>query len=322
LVLYSLDPGGGASGWSLEESERFWSGLFDRVSRTWGTREFARWEIGLVNPSRVDDESFLTWYEAQLRLSASPSTAEALLRNFRITDTTGVLPSIAAPTLVLHRAEDRLMPIREARVVAELIPDATLVVLPGDAHYWVIDNDDIVDEIQQFLTGTRPSPVTERVLSTVLFTDIVASTERAAEMGDEPWMEVLVAHHSRVRAELERLRGREIDTAGDGFLATFDGPARAVRCAQAIGRAVREIGLEIRAGAHTGEIEVGERDVGGISVHIGARIAALAAPGEVLVSSTVRDLVAGSGLAFEDAGEHQLKGVPDRWHLYRVLEAH
>jgi pimeloyl-ACP methyl ester carboxylesterase/class 3 adenylate cyclase len=319
LVLYSMDPGGGASGWTPEESEAFWNDLFERVDHHWGTRDYVDWDISLGNPSRAKDEAFLRWYEAHLRLSASPATAEALLQNFRATDVTGILPSIGAPTLVLHRAGDRLDPLGESEVVARLIPDAKLVVLPGDHHYWAIDNDDIVDEVQQFLTGSRPAPVSERILSTVLFTDIVGSTEKAAELGDERWTGLLAEHDAKVRTEIEQARGREIATAGDGFLATFDGPARGVRCARAIGGSVTELGLEVRAGVHTGEIEVTGDDVGGIAVHIGARVTALAGPNEVLVSSTVKDLVAGSGLVFEDAGEHELKGVPDRWRLFKVV---
>ena len=315
LVLYAMDPGGDASAWGAEQ----WADLFEHVDRSWGTREYALWDVRLMIPSHSDDEAFVSWYEAHLRLSASPATAEALLRSYMETDVTGILPSIGAPTLLIHRTDDRVEPIEESRAIARLIPNAELVELAGDAHYWVIDSDDIADEIETFVTGVRPAPQTERVLSTVLFTDIVDSTRTAAELGDERWRGVLDAHHDIVRTEIVRFSGSEVDTAGDGFLATFDGPARAVRCARSVSRAVERLGIRIRAGVHTGEIEVSSDDVKGIAVHIGARVAAMAGPSEVLVSQTVKDLTAGSGLAFEDAGEHELKGVPDHWRLYRVV---
>ena len=214
-----------------------------------------------------------------------------------------------------------LMSIEHAKTAAAVIPEGRLIELPGDKHNLFEGADDVADEIEEFLTGSRRGPDTDRVLATVLFTDIVGSTEKAAEIGDAKWREVLDVHHSAVRTELDRFRGREIDTAGDGFLATFDGPARAVRCAQAIASAVRRFGLEIRAGCHTGEIELVGDDIRGIAVHIGARVSALAGPSEVFVSSTVKDLVAGSGLVFEDLGEHELKGVPDRWRIYRAGDA-
>jgi len=210
--------------------------------------------------------------------------------------------------------------VTAGRQLAARIPGAKYVELPGADHLpWVGDPDAILDEIEEFLTGARPTIEPDRVLATVLFTDIVGSTERLAQVGDRRWRELLGAHHAIVRRELERFRGHEVNTAGDGFLATFDGPARAVRCAGAIRDAVRSVGLEVRAGVHTGEIELMGDDVGGIAVHIGARVAAGAGPGEILVSSTVKDLVAGSGLVFEDRGAHALKGVPGEWRLFRVL---
>ena len=319
LVIYSMDPGEGTSARPPAESEAFWEELFERIDRSWGTREYASWDLGISNPAHADDEALVSWHEAHLRLSASPATADALLRNYRDTDVTGILPSIGAPTLVLHRTDNRLEPIEQSRLIARLIPNAELVELDGDDHYWVVNNDDIADEIETFLTGARPAPRSERVLSTVLFTDIVDSTRTAAELGDERWRGLLDAHHEIVRAELDRFAGAEVDTAGDGFLATFDGPARAVRCATSISSAVERLGIRIRAGVHTGEIEVSTDDVKGIAVHIGARVAAMAGPSDVFVSQTVKDLTAGSGLVFEDAGEHELKGVPDRWRLYRVM---
>jgi class 3 adenylate cyclase len=253
------------------------------------------------------------------RLSASPAAAVALLKLYRDTDIRGLLPAVSVPTLVLHRLEDQLDPISLARLTASLVPEATLVELSGDDHYWVVGWDDIVEEVEEFVTGNRRVTGPDRVLATVLFTDIVGSTNRASAMGDRDWRELLAAHDQEVRRELRRFGGLERGTAGDGFFATFDGPARAVRSALAIGESVRALGLEVRAGVHTGEVELADDEVRGIAVHIGARVAALAGASEVLVSSTVKDLVAGSGLVFEDAGEHELKGVPDHWHLYRVL---
>jgi len=210
--------------------------------------------------------------------------------------------------------------VEGGRDIADRITGSRFVELAGiDSLPWAGDQGPLLDEIETFVTGSRPIGETDRVLATVLFTDIVGSTEKAAELGDQGWQDLLIAHHERVRKQLVDRRGTEIDTAGDGFLTTFDGPARAVRCAQAIGEAVRELGLEIRAGLHTGEVELTADGIQGIAVHIGARVAKLAGPGEVLVSNTVKDLVAGSGLVFEDRGEHELKGVPDRWRLYRVV---
>jgi class 3 adenylate cyclase len=233
-------------------------------------------------------------------------------------DVRDVLPTIRTPTLVLHRRDDRDVKIEEGRWIAGQIPGARLVELEGDAHtLWGGDTDSILDEIEEFLTGVRPHR-TDRVLATVLFTDIVRSTERATELGDRRWRQMLAAHHAQVRKQLDRFRGQEIDTAGDGFFATFDGPARAVQCAAAIRDAVRSLGLEIRAGVHTGEVELTDGRATGIAVHLGARVAGLAGSGEVLVSSTVKDLVAGSGITFEERGTHLLKGVPGEWRLYAV----
>jgi class 3 adenylate cyclase len=245
----------------------------------------------------------------------------ALLRMNTQIDVRDVLPTIRAPTLVLQRVGDRDVKVEEGRWIAAQIPDAKYVELPGDEHLiWAGDVDVVVDEVEEFLTGERPLPEANRVLSTVLFTDVVDSTARAAELGDRRWRELIGEHHERVRRQLERFRGREIDTAGDGFFATFDGPARGVRAAWTIRESVRELGIEIRAGLHTGECELMAEKVGGIAVHTGARVAGAAGPGEVLVSSTVRDLVAGSGIGFEDRGEHELKGVGS-WRLYSVVDA-
>lgn len=285
------------------------------VEQTWGTG------AGLPNfsPSLVNDASYRKWWATHERAAASPGAVLAVYRiNWEI-DARHVLPAIRVPTLVLHRTGDRVVRVEQGRCIAELIASAKYVELPGDDHTpWTGDADAITDEIQEFLTGMRHGAEPDRVLATVLFTDIVGATERAVELGDRRWREVITQHHALVRQQLERHRGREIDTAGDGFLATFDGPARAVRCAGAIGHSVRSLGLQIRAGLHTGECEVIGDKLGGIAVHIGARVAALAAPDEVLVSSTVKDLVAGSGLRFQDRGAHSLRGVPGEWRLFAL----
>jgi pimeloyl-ACP methyl ester carboxylesterase len=256
------------------------------------------------------------------RAAASPTQMAALERMNQDMDIRDILSSIGVPTLILNRIGDPVAPIEAVRYMAARIPDARLIEFPGDTHGFSVDpkDDEINDAVQEFVTGERPAPRIDRVLTTVLFTDIVGSTEKAAEIGDASWKGLLRHHHEHVRRQLATHQGVERDTAGDGFFVTFDGPARAVRCALGIGSAIREVGLEIRAGVHTGEVELTDEAVQGIAVHIGARVAAIAGPSEVLVSSTVKDLVAGSGLTFEDAGEHELKGVPDLWHLYRVLK--
>jgi len=270
-------------------------------------------------PSKIGDEAFATRLATYLRRAASPGAAVALLRMNTQIDIRAVLPTIHVPTLVLHRTGDRDANVDEGRWLAAQVPGARFVELAGDDHFpWVGDQEAILDEVQEFLTGVRPAPEADRLLVTVLFTDIVGSTEWAARLGDRAWKEMLDQHHGLVRQELHRFRGREVDTAGDGFLATFDGPARAIRCACRIRDGVRRLGIEIRAGLHTGEIEVTGEEIMGIAVHIGARVAAAAQPGEVLVSSTVKDLVAGSGILFADRGAHVLKGVPGEWHLFAV----
>jgi class 3 adenylate cyclase len=252
-------------------------------------------------------------------MGSSPAANVALLRMNAEMDIRHVLPAIRVPTLILHSAGDRVLLPAGSQFLAEHIPGARFVELPGIDHVpWGDDGDAILDEIEEFLTGVRHGPEPDRVLATVLFTDIVGSTERAAALGDRRWRDLLEGHHDLVRRELGRFRGREIDTTGDGFLATFDGPARGIRCARAVSDGVRALGLEVRAGLHTGEIELLDDKVSGLAVHIGARIAAAAGPGEVLVSSTVKDLVAGSGLHFRDRGHQTLKGVPGEWHLFAV----
>jgi class 3 adenylate cyclase len=297
---------------------------------TWEARQRAfayveqNWRTGLgweeMAPSL--DSVQLTELGRYYRRCASPGAAVALMKMNTHVDVRAVLPSIRVPTVVMHRTEDTDAKVEEGRYIASRIPCARFVEFPGADHaWWTLDRDAILDEIEELVTGVRPAPEPNRVLATVLFTDLVGSTERLRELGDHRWAELLERHHSAVRRELVRFRGREIDNAGDSFLAIFDGPARAVRCAVAIREAIRGLGLELRAGVHTGECELLGRQVAGIAVHTGARVAGLAAAGEVLVSSTVRDLVSGSGIDFEERGEHQLKGVAGRWRLYAVAAA-
>jgi len=265
----------------------------------------------------MNDPAFAERTATYFRRSASPGAAVALLRMNTQIDIRGVLPAIRVPTLVLHRKGDHDAKIDEGRWIASQIPGSRLVELEGEDHFpWVCDSDAVLDEIEEFVTGERRVFEPDRVLATVMFTDIVGSTERAARMSDRAWLELLGQHDTLVRKELARFRGREIKTAGDGFVVTFDGPARAVRCACAIRDGVRQLGLEIRAGLHTGEIELTGKDIAGIAVHIAARVCAAAGPNEVVVSSTVKNLVAGSGLNFSDRGRQTLKGIPDQWRLF------
>jgi pimeloyl-ACP methyl ester carboxylesterase len=288
------------------------------VERNWG--HLRPEDVEYYAPSHAGDEQFVRNLEQYLRRGASPGAAAALLRMNSYIDIREVLPTIRVPTLVLHRTGDHDVNVAEGRYLASRVPGATFVELPGDDH-WISagDVDAIADEIEEFVTGTRPIPEPDRVLATVLFTDIVGSSVRAAELGDRRWHELLEQHHAVVRGELARARGREIDTAGDGFFAAFDGPARAVRCAKSIVDSVHDLGIDVRSGLHTGECGLVDGKVAGIAVHTGARVASHAGPGEVLVSSTVKDLVAGSGLAFEDRGVHELKGIPGEWRLYAAV---
>ena len=291
--------------------------------RRWGTPEYMDYLLERFAPSMARDESARRWWARYVRTSASPRAAAQLSRMNMEIDVRHVLPTIRVPTMVLHFKDDQIFELAEARYMAERIPGAELVVLPGRDHAWFVDPEPITREVERFLRGIRERgewdlAETDRMLATVLFTDIVGSTEKAATMGDRAWRDVLTRHHALVRRHLVRFRGREIDTAGDGFFASFDGPARAIRCALAITQGVRDLGLEVRAGLHTGECELVDGKVGGIAVHIGARVAAEAQPGEILVSNTVKDLVAGSGIPFRDRGSTALKGVPGEWRLYSV----
>jgi class 3 adenylate cyclase len=321
LIAYSTSPRGDyGSEYGGHWTENDWDVFLADLAEGWGTPEYVKRTFEWAIPSFVGDPEQLRWWTRLQRLSASPNAMLAIERVWRQFDIRLVLPTIQVPTLVLHRTGDAVDNVEAGRDFARRIPGAEFVELPGDDWLaWAGDQARLLMEVEMFLAGIRKEEATfDRVLATVLFTDIVDSTVKAAELGDTRWKQLLEHHHAVTRSLLGRYRGTEIDTAGDGFFATFEGPARGVRCAQAITEAVRTIGLEARAGLHTGEVETADGLVAGIAVHIGARIGAMAQPSEVLVSSTVKDLVAGSGLSFEDRGEHELKGVPDRWRLYSV----
>jgi pimeloyl-ACP methyl ester carboxylesterase/class 3 adenylate cyclase len=285
------------------------------VRRDWGGPV----GVDLWAPSRLGDGEFERWWARLLRQGTSPAGAIALMDLYREMDVRGVLPAIDVPTLVLHREGDRMIPVAQGRYLAETIPDAHYVELPGHDHLpFAGDFDAVLDEVEEFLVGSRRATESERGLATILFTDIVGSTEKAAELGDRGWRQLLERHDAAVRHQLSLYRGREVKTMGDGFLATFDGPGRAIRCARAVQEEVAGLGIDVRAGIHTGEVELIGDDVGGMAVNIGARIGALADAGEVLVSSTVRELVVGSGLEFADRGVQTLKGAPGEWRLFAI----
>jgi class 3 adenylate cyclase/pimeloyl-ACP methyl ester carboxylesterase len=311
LVLYGAYP---RLAWAPDYPEGIpeeaSAGLVQHIEENWGSGQV------LLAQNRVDD---LAWRKAHARwerLSASPGAAAEIMQMIFQIDVRHVLSAIRVPTLVVYRTAD-LAHAAGSRYLGAHIPGAKVVEVPGNDYFpYLGDQDAILDEIEEFLTGVRPVPVPDRALVTVLFTDIVSSTEHAAALGDDAWTRTLDRHDALVAREIERHRGRRINTTGDGMLATFDGPARAVRCARAIREAVQPLGIEVRAGLHTGEIELRGADISGIAVHIGQRVSALAGPGEVLVSSTVKDLVAGSGITFTDRGSHVLKGVPDEWRVF------
>ncbi len=288
--------------------------LLERFRQTWGTADITR----LAWPSRANDAEFRRWVAKETRAIATPKNAAAQTRYIiENLDARKALPLIQVPTLVLSSKDNRAYTIEEGRYLADHIDGARFVELPG-GDLFVASSPTAVEEIVEFMTGERPPVEVDRILTTLLFTDIVASTELAEREGDRRWSELLSGHHKIVRSELHHFRGREVDTAGDGFFATFDGPARAIRCASIIRDGVGGLGLQIRAGLHTGEVELSDSGPRGLAVHIGARVGALAGPGEVLVSRTVADLVVGSGIKLADRGEHRLKGVPGRWRLFSV----
>jgi class 3 adenylate cyclase len=312
LVLY-----GGFSRFSYWfPTEDALAAFFSYVERAWGSGD----SLQKFAPSRAGDAALQRWWGRNERLGASPAAVTALMRMNSQIDVSGILSAVRVPTLVIHRTEDKVVSVEGGRDLAAHIPGARLLEFPGTDHIFYVGEsaEAIAGAIEQFLTGSRAPVPVDRVLATVLFTDIVGSTEKAAQLGDRRWRDLLDDHHATIRRNLARFRGHEVKTTGDGFLATFDGPARGVRCACAIADEISPLGIEVRAGLHTGECEMIEDDVGGIAVHIGARIAALAGSGQVFVSGTVKDLVAGSGLRFRDRGETSLKGVPGEWRVFEV----
>jgi class 3 adenylate cyclase len=302
-----------ADDYSIGATRELGDELVETIAASWGTPEF----VALANPSA--DAEFIARTAPVLRASATPRTAAALIANLLASDVRQALPLIRVPTLVLQSTEQPLVPIELGRYLADHIEGAVFVALPGGDASFTEANLVIADEIAEFVTGERPAVAIERVLTTVLFTDIVDSTKQAASLGDRQWRVLLDAHDRIVREELRRFAGREINTTGDGFIASFDGPARALRCARAIVEVANRAGVQVRAGVHTGECEVRGDDLGGIAVHIGARVAAVAHGGQVLTTSTVRDLVAGTGINFADHGVHKLKGIADSRRLYEVM---
>jgi pimeloyl-ACP methyl ester carboxylesterase len=303
--------------WSQDE----WDANSAWIDAGWGTRAFMEEWLRWLSPNHLMDDATVKRFARFFRSAASPGSMIALNAMLRDADVRAILPTIQVPTLVLHAADNPIEPVEQGRYIAERIPGAALVELPLADHMMVWEAADaVVENIERFARRIRDDDAEfDRVLATVLYTDIVNSTAQSAAMGDRAWTEVRSQHDQIVRANLARFRGREIKTMGDGFLATFDGPARGVRCAEAIAASVKSLGIEVRAGLHTGEVAFEGDDIAGLGVAIGARVGAKAGSNEVLVSQTVKDLVAGSGLTFEDAGEHELKGVPDRWRLYRVV---
>jgi len=312
ISLILLGVSAGISAWLTGERLQY---ILDVVENHWGEGLL----MPLFAPSQVGNKRFEAWWARYERASASPSMARKILEVSMQMDLRGVLPAIRVPTLVIHRIDDALVPLEEGRAAAALIPNARFVqVAGGDAYGWLDAEHVANDLIEEFLTGREPHPEPKRVLATVMFTDIVGSTQSAGALGDKRWRLLLDQHNELVRKELDRWRGQEIKTVGDGFVATFDGPSRAVSCAQAIVERVATLGIEVRAGLHTGECEILDGDIGGMAVNISARVGALAAPGEVLVSSTVKDLVVGSDLQFADRGTFDLRGVPGEWRLYQL----
>ena len=297
--------------WGRTEQE--WRRDLAELEAGWGNREYFDKVLSRSYPSAADDESFRNWFVNMMRYGASPGAALTVHRMAMDVDVRDVLPAVRVPTLILHGPNNR----GHAEYMSERIPQAKRVeIADGDQSVWLVEA--VPTETERFLSGAWGEAEPETMLSTVLFTDIVGSTAKATDLGDHRWAELLSSHHVVIRRQLDRFRGRELDTAGDGFFASFDGPARAIRCARAISDSVRELGLEVRAGLHTGECEIVGDKIGGVAVHIGARVAAQAGAGEILVSSTVKDLVAGSGIAFGDRGTAEFKGLPGVWQLYAV----
>ena len=299
-------------------TDQAWDALLKYMDEAWGSGK----SLPAFAPSKANDSAIQEWWGKFERLGASPSAAIALMTMNCEIDISGILHSIRVPTLVLHRTEDTLVSVEGGRELTAGIPGARLVEFPGTDHLFFLDddaNDKVLAEIEEFLTGARSAPAVDRVLATVVFEDIVDSTKRAQATGDQGWRDLLNAHDKTVRRELSRFRGREVKSLGDGFLATFDGPARAIHCARAIRGSLRGFDVSVRIGLHTGEVELLDNDVRGIAVHIASRVAQLGDADDVLVSRTVKDLVAGSGIKFEDFGMHTLKGIPEAWQVFRAL---
>jgi class 3 adenylate cyclase len=318
VVLWSpYARGTAAADYPIGETEAEWQRQLDEIEQGWGTQQYLEKQFAETGAHVSDDEALFEWFCETLRCAASPGAALTVYRMAMEVDVRDVLPAIRVPVLILHRATTRM----DAEFMTERIPGARCVEIPGRASVFGDGVEQTLSEIERFLATATGKAEPETVLSTVLFTDIVGSTERAAELGDRRWRETLESHDAMIRRCLDLYRGRELDTAGDGFFASFDGPVRAIHCALAINQTVRELGLEVRAGLHTGVCEIHGDKISGLAVNLGARVAAMATQGEVLVSSTVKDLVAGSGIEFEDRGSHELKGVPGEWRLYAVSSA-
>ena len=315
LVLYGSSPRFAASpDWEWGWTEPEITEILDEIERGWGDGAVIKY----FGPSQIDNEAVLHAWGRYQRAGASPAMARAVLEAVAEIDCRDILSAISVPTLILHPTEDLVASVQAGRYMAQHIPGAQLVELPGEHLLIMLEPDLIVDEIEQFLTGVRHESPSNRILATVMFTDIVGSTVRAAELGDHRWRDLLATHDAAVRQELKRFDGREVKTTGDGFLATFAAPSRAIACACAVRDSVHQFGIDVRVGLHTGECEIMGDDIGGLAVHTGARVAAHAGPGEVLVSSTVKDLVAGARIGFADRGAHELKGVPGEWRLFAV----
>jgi pimeloyl-ACP methyl ester carboxylesterase len=299
-------------------TDDLFDGFIKYMDDAWGSGQ----SFPAIAPSKANDAALQQWWGKFERLGASPSAAIALMRMNREIDISGILHSIRVPTLVIHRTDDTMVSVEGGRELAAGIPGARLVEFPGTDHLWFLDHDAggwMIAEMEEFLTGARSAPAIDRVLATVVFTDIVDSTKRADTRGDRAWRDLLEAHDKTVRRELSRFRGREVKSLGDGFLATFDGPARAIHCASVIRDQLHGLDVPVRIGVHTGEVELTENDVRGIAVHIASRVAHIGGADDVLVSRTVKDLVAGSGIKFEDYGTHTLKGIPEAWQVFRAI---
>ena len=322
LVLYGGEARGlWAPDYPWAPTPADWEASFQRTEATWGSKEWVDRFVSILAPSRLGDDKFTGWLSRMGRIGASPGAYLALMKSEMVMDITRVLPTVHVPTLVLHLSGDKGSSIEEGRYLARHIPGAKLVELPGVDHmFWASDQltDRILGEVRSFIAEIQPVPETTRVLTTVLFTDIVSSTEKAADMGDARWQRLLGEHHSMAKNEVNRFKGNFVKNTGDGFLAIFDGPTRAIRCACAVRDDAKGLGLEVRAGLHTGECILGSDDISGIAVHIAARVLGQAGPGEVFVSSTVKDLVVGSKISFRDCGVHELKGVDEEWRIFSV----